>query len=201
MQSRPTCTLLALSIALSISIGAFSQARGQGQAQGRGQAAPAARPAPPNLPGTFTVIPKADLEALMGPTRGDRPARVVNVNGGANMGAFVLHYEPMKNTLPVTSFYHTEISELYYVIRGSGTALLGGEMENATWDDSGSDSIRQVRGPSVNGTMKNYRTVKWTAGDTIIVPAGIPHSMGFEVTERTDILRVVFDPKKVIELK
>ena len=93
------------------------------------------------------------------------------------------------------------IRDSYYVIRGSGTALLGGEMENATWDDSNSDSIKQVRGPSVNGTMKNYKTQKWTAGDTIIVAAGVPHSMGFEVTERTDILRVVVDPKRAIQLK
>ena len=49
--------------------------------------------------------------------------------------------------------------------------------------------------------MKNYQTVKWTAGDTIIVPAGVPHAMGQEVTERTDILRVVYDPKKSIQLK
>src|SRR5437867_10622317 len=27
--------------------------------------------APPNMPGAFTFIPKADLEAVMGPTRGD----------------------------------------------------------------------------------------------------------------------------------
>jgi len=174
-------------------------ARAEAQ-EGRGQAAPA-KPGPPSMPGTFTFIPKADVNALMGPTRGDRPVRVVPVGNNTNLGAFVLHYETMKNTLPVTSFYHSEISELYYVIRGSGTALVGGEMENATWDDSNSDAIRQVRGPSVNGTMKNYKTVKWSAGDTFIVPAGVPHSMGFEVTEKTDILRVVFDPKKNIQTR
>jgi len=164
------------------------------------QTAPA-KAGPPNMPGTFTFIPKTEVEAQMGPGRGDRPVRVVPIANNANLGAFILHYESMKNTLPSNSFYHTEISELYYVIRGSGTALLGGEMENATWDDSNSDSIKKVRGPSVNGTMKKYQTVKWTAGDTVIVPAGIPHAMGFEVTEKADILRVVFDPKKNIDLK
>ena len=126
-------TLFTLAIVLSTSMDTRAQARGQG------------RPAPLNMPGTFTFI--------------------------------------------------------VYVIRGSGTALVGGELEHATWDDSNSDAIRQVRGPSVNGTMKNYQTVKWTAGDTIIVPAGVPHAMGQEVTERTDILRVVYDPKKSIQLK
>ena len=178
----------------------LAAARAEDQEQGQRQTAPA-RPGPPNMPGTFTFIPKAEVTAQMLSTRGDRPVRVVPIANNANLGAFILHYETMKNTVPVSAFYHTEISELYYVIRGSGTALLGGELQNAAWDDSNSDAIRQVRGPSVNGTMKNYQTVKWTAGDTIIVPAGVPHAMGQEVTERTDILRVVFDPKKSIQLK
>ena len=165
--------------------------------QARGQA----KPAPPNMPGNFTYIPKADLEAVMGPTRGDRPARVVNVGGGANLGEYILHYPTAKGTLPASSFYHSEINELYYVIRGEGTALLGGELENAVWDDPNSTAIKEVRGPSANGTMKNYKTQKWSAGDTIIVSAGVPHSMGFEVTAKTDILRIAFDPKRALQLK
>ena len=159
------------------------------------------RPGPPKMPGEFTFIPKAATEALMGPTRGDRPARVVNVGSDANIGTFILHYEPMKNTLPVTSFYHSEVSELYYFIRGEGTALLGGELDKAVWDDPDSRAIKEVRGPSVNGTMKNYKTQKWSAGDAIIVSAGVPHSMGFEVTAKTDILRVAIDPKRALNLK
>ena len=174
------------------------------KAETQEQAAAPAAPAKPGLskmPGEFTFIPKAATEALMGPTRADRPARVVNVHNGANIGAFILHYETMKNTLPVTTFYHSEVSELYYFIRGEGTALLGGELENAVWDDPNSTAIKQVRGPSVNGTMKNYSTQKWSAGDAIIVSAGVPHSMGFEVTARTDILRVAIDPKRALNLK
>jgi len=177
----------------------LAAARAETQEQGRQTAS--ARPGPPNMPGTFTFITKADVEAQMGPGRGDRPVRVVPIANNGNLGAFILHYETMKDVLPVKSFYHSEISELYYVIRGSGTALLGGELQNAAWDDSNSDSIKRVRGPSVNGIMKNYQTVKWTAGDTVIVPAGVPHAMGFEVTEKTDILRVVFDPKRNLQLK
>jgi hypothetical protein len=69
------------------------------------------------------------------------------------------------------------------------------------WDDPNSTAIKEVRGPSVNGTMKNYKTQKWSAGDTIIVSAGVPHSMGFQVTAKTDILRIAFDPKRALQLK
>jgi mannose-6-phosphate isomerase-like protein (cupin superfamily) len=171
---------------------------GQGQRQ---TTAPAAkgRPAPGNMPGNFLFIPKADTEALMGPTRGDRPARVVNIGGGDNLGAYILHYPTMKNTVP-NSFYHSEISELYYVIRGEGTALLGGELENPKWSDPNSAGSKEITGPTVNGTMKNYKTQKWGPGDIIIVPAGVPHMIGWEVTVANDILRVVVDPKRSITM-
>src|SRR5438128_12702347 len=117
------------------------------------------------------------------------------------MGGFIGHCEPMKNRLPAASFYHSEVNELYYLIRGEGTALLGGELDKPVWDDPNSKAIKEVRGPSVNGTMKNYKTQKWSAGDAIIVSAGVPHSMGFEVTAKTDILRVAIDPKRALNLK
>ena len=91
MQNRLTWTALALLIGVSISTTTRAQSRGQG------------RPAPASMPGTFTFIPKADLEAVMGPTRGDRPARVVNVSSGANLGAFILHYPPAKSPMPPAS--------------------------------------------------------------------------------------------------
>src|SRR5207237_2964828 len=188
MANKIMWTVLALLIGLSTSMNAAAQSRGQG------------RPAPASMPGTFTFIPKADLEAVMGPTRGDRPARVVNVSGGANMGEFILHYPPAKSPMPPSSFYHSEISELYYVIRGEGTALLGGELENPAWRPANTASFKQVSGPGVAGTLKNYKTQKWGPGDIIIVPAGVPHTIGFEVTVTNDILRVVIDPKRVLNL-
>src|SRR6266403_826921 len=181
-----------------VSITSQSSVQARGQAQGRGQAVAApGRPAPGNMRGDYTFIPKADLEALMGPTRGDRPARVVGI-GGANLGAYILHYPAMKSAT-LNSFYHSEISELYYVIRGEGTALLGGELENPRWGDPNSTGTKEVTGPTVNGTMKGYTTQKWSAGDVIIVPAGVPHMIGYEVTVPNDILRVVFDPNKSIK--
>ena len=95
----------------------------------------------------------------------------------------------------MNSFYHSEIAELYYLARGSGTALLGGELENATWDDSNSASIKNVRGPSVNGTMKNAKAQKFSAEDIVIVAPGVPHGWTHDVAETTDIIRVVWDPK------
>jgi mannose-6-phosphate isomerase-like protein (cupin superfamily) len=159
-------------------------------------------PAPADA--TFAFIPKADFEALMKGNIADTPARMMNVNNAASLGAFILHMEPRKPAAapaPVNSFYHAEISEMYYILRGSGVAMLGGELENATWDDSNSASIRVVRGPSANGVMKNAVAQKFSAGDIIIVPPGTPHGFTYQVDETTDIVRAVVDHTRALELK
>jgi len=96
---------------------------------------------------------------------------------------------------------HNDISELYYVIRGSGTFLIGGDLENPTKDDPNSESVKTVRGPSVSGKIKGYTAQKYVAGDIMIIPVGVPHLPGYEVTEKTDIVRVVIDPDKALNLK
>lgn len=161
-----------------------------------------ARRAPAKMSDVFEHIPKSDMDALRA-LGGDRPARVLNIGGKYHLGVFSLPFETRKpNTAaPLSSFYHSEVSEAYFVIRGSGTAALGGELENPTWDDSNSRSIKVVRGPSVNGTQKGFKSVKWGAGDTIVVSAGVPHVFGYEVTEKAEIVRVVIDPSKSIQLQ
>ncbi len=151
------------------------------------------RAAPAKMSESHSYIPAADLDILMGPTRGDRAARVVDIGRGAQLGAYILHYEAMENAQP-DSFYHSEINEVYYVIRGEGTALLGGQLENPLQADPDSFSYRTVTGPSVRGRMTGYSTVDWGPGDVIVVPAGVPHMIGWQVREANDILRVVHDP-------
>src|SRR6266704_5637123 len=193
MKKTPLLGIFVLLFVFAMTSRSSPQARGQA-------AATPAKPAPGNMPGNFTYIPKADLEAVMGPTRGDRPARVVNISGGANLGEYILHYPVTKGKLPASSFYHSEISELYYVIRGEGTALLGGELENPNWRPENTTSFKEVSGPGVAGNIKGYKTQKWSPGDIIIVPAGVPHTIGFKVTVPNDILRVVIDPKRTLRL-
>src|SRR5207247_9874819 len=59
---------------------------------------------------------------------------------------------------------------------------VGGELENPAWRPENTVSFKQVSGPGVAGTIKNYKTQKWGPGNIIIVPAGVPHTIGFEVT-------------------
>src|SRR2546430_14974168 len=65
--------------------------------------------APPNMPGAFTFIPKADLEAVMGPTRGDRPARVVNIAGGGNLRGDILRLPATEKPTQRSTFLYNEL--------------------------------------------------------------------------------------------
>jgi hypothetical protein len=183
MHKRAIVSATALVFALAISVLSSAQAQ-------RSAKSPA-----------FTFIPHTDLEALM-KTNGDHPARVVDIAKSYNLGAYILHYETRPTiTGPLNGWAHNDISELYYVVRGAGTFLIGGELENPTKDDPNSQSVKEVRGPSMSGRIKGYTAQKYVAGDIMIIPVGVPHLPGYEVTEKTDIVRVVIDPEKALNLK
>src|SRR2546426_3044779 len=136
MQRRAISGALALAFALSMSL--LSSAQAQNKAQG---SAEKGKPAA-SKSAEFTFIPHADLETLM-KTNGDHPARVVDIAKSYNLGAYLLHFDARPATTgPLNGWAHNDISELYYVIRGAGTFLIGGELENATKDDPNGQSVK-----------------------------------------------------------
>jgi len=175
-------------------------------AQVPAQKTPAGKPAG-NLPGTFTYIPKADVEkvqnAILNRRPNDSPVRMVDVGGKYNLGVYTLNYseasKPRPAGAPVNGWYHRDIAEVYYFASGAGTWRVGGELENPTEDDINGRSVKEVRGPGVIGVLKGYTDQKFAAGDILIVPPGVPHSPGL-MTEPTKIIRVVIDPHSVMPL-
>lgn len=167
----------------------------------------AAGNAAPKLPGTFTFIPKADIdktfkEIEVPGSYGDRAVRTVDLaNLNYRLGVYVLHSIKPSETAPARGWYHTEIAELYYFMRGAGTFLIGGTLENPTADDPNSYSTKVVRGPSVSGVFKGVTEQKVEAGDILIAPVGVPHTPGKTTATPRDILRIAIDPAKVLPLK
>lgn len=206
MRNIATPGLLAVIFALVMTQpSAIGQARGQGQGQ---QAPPSSgKPAPPNMPGNFTFIPKAaqdaTLKTIIDGAPQDQAVRMVDTPTG-HLGAYVLHWEPRTPATgaPAMAFYHSDITELYVVTKGAGTILLGGELANPTWGDPNGRAVKEISGPTANGQMSGrYTTQKIAAGDVFIVPPGVPHAMGYEVTTPLEILRIVVDPKKMLPAK
>jgi len=160
-------------------------------------AAPAAGPR-----GTATDIPNADVQALAKSMSnmpgGDQLLRVVPINNGEyNVAVAVVHRAkaPSLNA----SLEHSEITEVYHIISGSGTMVSDGTIENAK--PATDPNTMTVVGPSSGGTkVIGGRSRKISAGDVVIVPPNVPHGWS-EVSEELVYLVVRMDPKKVLKPK
>ena len=177
-----------------------------------GDASPAALPpAPakpaPKLAGTFTYIPKAEIDKTIKETEtpgtyGDRAVRTVDLPAiNFRLGVYVIHRAKPSDEAPSTGWYHTHVAEIYYILRGAGSFMVGGMLENPIEDSRDSYSTKAVRGPSVSGTFKGVTEQKIEAGDLVIAPIGVPHVTGRTTVSPRDILRIALDPDKVLPLK
>lgn len=167
----------------------------------------AAAKVPGNLPGTFTFIPKADIDRTLKETEapgahGDVAVRTVDLPAlNYRLGVYVLHGTKTSEQVPASGWYHTHIAEIYTFLRGSGTFIVGGSLENPTADDPASYSTRMVRGPSVSGTFNGATEQRLEAGDWLIAPIGVPHVPGKITAAPRDIMRIAIDPDRVLPLK
>jgi mannose-6-phosphate isomerase-like protein (cupin superfamily) len=171
------------------------------------RATPAPAKVAPKLVGTFTFIPKAEIDKTLKETEtpgtyGDRAVRTVDLPAlNFRLGVYVIHRAAPSDEAPASGWYHTHIAEIYYVMRGAGTFMAGGSLENPTADDPNSYSTKLVRGPSVSGKFRGVTEQKIEAGDLIIAPIGVPHVTGRTTQAPRDIMRIALDPDKVLPLK
>ena len=184
---------------------AGQQAGGGAAGQGGQAGAPryVGKPMPGNIPGnTFTVIPSADIQSLLDMNSGDTPLRVTDSSNG-HYGVYALTYQPSTAppATPARAQYHSDTTEIYYVVQGTGTFLAGGELQNATSNDPESRVAKAISGPGAAGTVTNFTLVPYSPGTIIIVPAGVPHSGNYNVTTKTQFLIMRIDPNKKLDLK
>jgi mannose-6-phosphate isomerase-like protein (cupin superfamily) len=144
-----------------------------------------------------TDITAAEVEAVVKhPTGGtDRLMKAVDM-GSYNVG--VLRRGPTKPGAPVGAIMHEKITEVYYVVSGSGTLLTGGTVSNPTQAAADSEIVRVAVGPSVQGTFKEpAQRRKVSAGDIVIIPPGVYHGFD-EVTDHVEYVAVRPDPEHVL---
>ena len=146
-----------------------------------------------------TDITATEVEAVVKhPTGGtDRLIKAVDM-GGYNVGVGVLRRGPTKPGAPVGAIMHEKITEVYYVVSGSGTLLTGGTVVNAAPTPADSEIVKVAVGPSVQGTFKEpAQRRKVSAGDIVIIPPGVYHGFD-EVTDHVEYVAVRPDPEHVL---
>ncbi|MCS6765740.1 MAG: AraC family ligand binding domain-containing protein [Candidatus Protistobacter heckmanni] len=153
-------------------------------------------------PGTY--IPVAELEAYTKKALAekllDQQVRDIDI-GKANIGIGMVHRGKLEKPSPNSVAEHDQISEVYHIISGSGTLVLGPDIANRQRRPNTMRTVREFNGLGNNGSEVINGTVhQLKAGDVVIIPAGTGHWFT-RIDDHIDYLMVRIDPDKVTPLK
>ena len=151
---------------------------------------------PPTL-GTFVTA--EEIETVVKATGGgaDREIKIVDM-GRYNLGVAVLRRGALKPTATVGGINHTKVTEVYYVVSGEGTIVMGTDVRDVRPVAADNEIVTTAVGPSNNATFvkpAQTRTIK--AGDVVIIPVGVYHGFS-EIPDHIEYVSVRPDLDKVL---
>ncbi|HSC64626.1 MAG TPA: hypothetical protein VLD35_13375, partial [Caldimonas sp.] len=128
-------------------------------------------------PGTYISVAelesytrKAIAEKLV-----DQQVRDVDI-GKANVGIGMVHRGKLDKPAPNSVAEHDQISEVYHIISGSGTLVLGPNIADRQRRPATSRTVVEFNGPGNNGSeIRNGVAHQLKAGDVVVIPAGTGH--------------------------
>ena len=143
---------------------------------------------------------KADIDAVIAAPEGgaDRQIKVVDV-GKLNVGVGVLTQGARKTAAgePVAGISHAQVTEVYYVLSGSGVLITGTEIDGPVPLAADSEVVKVAVGPSLRATFMGGERRTVSAGDVVVIPAGVLHGW-VEIPEQVRYLSIRPDPDRVL---
>ena len=108
-----------------------------------------------------------------------------------SVGLYVLSAGAVDPQLP-----HAD-DEVYHIISGSGTLVLGPDILEMKRRPATAETVRLFNGPGNNGTsIRDGKSYNLKPGDVVIIPAGTGHWFT-KIDEHITYLMVRIDPDKV----
>src|ERR1700686_2481863 len=90
-----------------------------------------------------TIVSAEEIQKVVSaPGGGDREIKIVDM-GKYNLGVAVLRRGAIKAGSPMGAINHTKVTEVYYVVSGSGTLVTGGEVKDAKPAAADSQIVRE----------------------------------------------------------
>jgi len=124
----------------------------------------------------------------------DQQVRAVNA-GKTNVDIGVIYRGKVTTESPVAE--HDLVSEVYHVIDGSATLILGPDIVDAKRRPADDRAVKMLNGPGSNGaSIRNGKSYDLKAGDVVIIPAGTGHWFT-KINDHISYLMVRIDPDKV----
>jgi mannose-6-phosphate isomerase-like protein (cupin superfamily) len=169
--------------------------------------ASAQQPAPTcaKCPGTY--IPKSELDAYTAKAVqfGITDQQVRSVDVGKSQVGIGMVTRPHLEAGPIRKgsvAEHEQISEVYYIIEGTGTLITGPGLINPVKRAADEKTVRLQNGPgwSADGIV-NPQVHKVKAGDMVVIPAGTGHLFTEVPGDHITYMMVRIDPDKVVPTK
>ena len=153
-------------------------------------------------PGTY--IPLSELEAYrqkaVKENLVDQQVRDIEI-GKAHVGIGMVHRGKLAQPAKDSVAEHDLVSEVYHIIDGSATLVLGPDITNLVRRPATQETVRLFNGPGNNGSeIRNGKTYNLKVGDVVVIPAGTGH-LFTKIDDHIDYLMVRIDPDKVTPLR
>ena len=124
----------------------------------------------------------------------DQQVRAVNA-GKTNVDIGVVYRGKVTTESPVAE--HDLVSEVYHVLDGSATLMLGPDIVDAKRRPADDRTVKMLNGPGSNGaSIRNGKSYELKPGDVVIIPAGTGHWFT-KINDHISYLMVRIDPDKV----
>ena len=147
-------------------------------------------------PGTY--IPASELESY---TKKALAEKLLDQQVRAHIGIGVVHRGRLEKPAPDSVAEHDQISEVYRVLSGAATLVLGPDIVNRQRRPATLRTVVEFNGPGNNGSeVQGGIAYEIKAGDVVVIPAGTGHWFT-RIEDHIDYLMVRIDPDKVTPLK
>jgi mannose-6-phosphate isomerase-like protein (cupin superfamily) len=151
-----------------------------------------------NCPGTY--VPNSEIQAYVKRAMQhgiiDQQVRAIDV-GKSNLAVGVVYRGKLDKPGDASVAEHDFVSELYHVMEGSGTLMVGPDILNMKRRPADMETVRLFNGPGNNGTsIRNGVSYDLKVGDVIMIPAGTGHWFT-KIDDHIVYLMVRIDPDKV----
>jgi mannose-6-phosphate isomerase-like protein (cupin superfamily) len=153
-------------------------------------------------PGTY--IPLSELDAYtkkaIEEKLVDQQVRDINI-GKANIGIGMVYRGKLDAPAADSVAEHDQVSEVYHIISGSATLVLGPDIVNRQRRPATQRTVVEFNGPGNNGSdVRNGTAHQLKAGDVVVIPAGTGHWFT-KIDDHINYLMIRIDPDKVTPLK
>ena len=130
-----------------------------------------------NCPGTYISNEevRAYIKRAADNNLTDQQIRAVDI-GKINLDVGVVYRDKLVKPADASVAEHDLVSELYHVIDGTATLMLGPDIVGAKRRPADLETVRLFNGPGNNGTsIRNGVSYNLKPGDVVIIPAGTGH--------------------------